>query len=516
MIAALIRDNVPFLGTLALASIAFLAIALFVERTAQRTARRLSAASRHTILFAALLVPPVFIGVTAWIPQSSTPAIAGAPAIVTTQIAAAASESKPLDLAIALTAIWLLGVLLSLVRSARSALHWRSVREFADEKEGFAVSHECAEPMVIGIVRPTIVLPAYDYIETLTQEELETVFAHERAHIARRDNLIALIVQMICAFFWFDPLHRIARRRLMALRERACDEAVLERGCDPDSYLAALARSCEAPFRSSAVACMSRLQLRERMELIMTYESRRRFPARIVQLGIGLAIAIAAVAFAVLTPSPNLTAAEAKTARALGEAVDFEVSAYQGPNMSTKVHIKSSVFTGVVNFTSAPDLRTLTTTAGTRTYKWTIQLNSDGSGSTNMDVTEGESLVTTSVKTFAAPTFTTVPPAPPRPGVQRLDPTMKAPKVISGVEPIYPGEEKKNGISGVVILELTIKEDGSVSDVRVIKPVSVGLDQAAVDAVRQWRFQPATKDGKPVEVLFNITINFKLPEAETL
>jgi len=514
MIATLIRDNVSFLGTLALASVAFLAIAQLVERLA----RQLSASSRHTILFAALLVPPLFIGASAWIPQSLTPAIAAAPAIVTTQVAAVASESKPFDLAIALVAIWLLGALLSLVRSARSALHWRSVREFADEKDGFAVSHECAEPMVIGIVRPTIVLPAYDYIETLAQEELETVFAHERAHIARRDNLIALIVQLICAFFWFDPLHRIARRRLMALRERACDEAVLERGCDADSYLAALARSCEAPFRSSAVACMSRLQLRERMEWIMTYESHRRFPARIVQLGIGLAIAIAAVAFALLAPSPNLTAAEVETAKALGEAEQFEVRAMHIDGIS-RVVIKSDVFTGFVKFDFKPDVRTTTTTAGNRTYKWTIQLNSDGSGSATMDVTEGESLVATSVKTFTAPTealSSSAPPAPPRPGAQRIDSTMTAPKVISRVEPVYPEAAKKSRLSGVVILEMTIKEDGSVSDVRVVKPLPLGLDQAALDAVRQWRFEPAMKDGKPIEVIFNITMNFKLDEPEAL
>lgn len=513
MISSLIRDNVSFAGSLALASIGFLAIALLVERMVGR----LSAASRHTIVFASLLVPPVFIGATAWIPDASvSPSPAASLAVATTGLTAAAPETRAFDVAIAVVAIWLLGALLSLVRSARNALHWRSVREFADEKEGFAVSHECAEPMVIGIVKPTIILPAFDYLDNLTQEELETVFAHERAHITRRDNLIALIVQLICAFFWFDPLHRIARRRLMALRERACDEAVLEHGCDADAYLAALARSCEAPFRSSAVACMSRLQLRERMEWIMSYESRRRFSTRIVQLGIGLAIAIAAVAFALLAPSPNLTAAEVKTAKALGEAVDFEVSAYHGPSTSTKVRIRSAVFTGVVDFPSGPDLRTLSTTVGNRTYKWTIQLHSDGSGSTNMDVIEGESLVTTSVKTFAAPALSAVPPAPPRPGAQRIDSTMIPPRVITRVEPVYPEMAKKSGLSGVVILELIIKEDGSVSDVRVVKPLPLGLDQAALDAVRQWTFKPAMKDGQPIEVLFNITINFKLDDSEAL
>lgn len=514
MIASLIRDNVSFLGTLALASIAFLSMALLVERLA----RRLSAASRHTILLAALLVPPAFLAATA-IPHSSAGPPVAAPALVTAQIAAVASEGNSSDLAILCFSLWLLGVVLSLVRSARNAMHWRSVREFADEKDGFAVSHECAEPMVIGIVKPTIVLPAFDYVEKLTQAELETVFAHERAHITRRDNLIALIVQLICAFFWFDPLHHIARRRLMALRERACDEVVLERGCDADAYLVALAHTCEAPFRSSAVACMSRLQLRERMDSIMSYGSHRHLPARVVRLAVGLAIAVAAIAFALLAPSPNLIAAEATAARTMGEAVDFEARAVRIDGKSTVV-IKSDAFTGFVKFDSKPDVRTLTASAGNRIYKWTIHLNGDGSGNATMDITEGASIVSTSVKTFAAATealTAAVPPPPPRPGEPRkLDGTMTPPKVISRVEPVYPEEAKKDRISGIVILALTITEDGSVSELRVVKALPHGLDRAAVEAVSQWKFEPARREGKPVEATFNVTINFKLDETHAL
>ncbi|HXA17943.1 MAG TPA: energy transducer TonB [Thermoanaerobaculia bacterium] len=87
---------------------------------------------------------------------------------------------------------------------------------------------------------------------------------------------------------------------------------------------------------------------------------------------------------------------------------------------------------------------------------------------------------------------------------------VKAPVVINRVEPIYPEEARKARIMGIVIVKAVISRDGVVKDVQVLKPLPFGLDQAAVDAVKQWTFKPATLDGKPVDVFFNLTINFKL------
>jgi TonB family protein len=93
---------------------------------------------------------------------------------------------------------------------------------------------------------------------------------------------------------------------------------------------------------------------------------------------------------------------------------------------------------------------------------------------------------------------------------QRIEPPIQAPVVTSRVEPHYPDEYRRAGVSGIAILEAALSETGAVENVGVIKSIAPGLDMAAVEAVRQWKFQPATRDGKPVPVLFNLTINFKL------
>ena len=92
----------------------------------------------------------------------------------------------------------------------------------------------------------------------------------------------------------------------------------------------------------------------------------------------------------------------------------------------------------------------------------------------------------------------------------RVGGDVKAPVVITRVEPMYPEEARRNHVAGIVIVEAVIDRNGDVGDVRVLKPLPFGLDQAAVDAVKQWKFRPGTLAGEPVDVLFNLTINFKL------
>jgi TonB family protein len=85
-----------------------------------------------------------------------------------------------------------------------------------------------------------------------------------------------------------------------------------------------------------------------------------------------------------------------------------------------------------------------------------------------------------------------------------------APVALTRVEPRYPEHLRQMRVSGLVILELAIAETGALEHIGVLKSVAADMDIAAIQAVRQWTFQPATLDGKPVPVLFNVSVNFKL------
>lgn len=87
---------------------------------------------------------------------------------------------------------------------------------------------------------------------------------------------------------------------------------------------------------------------------------------------------------------------------------------------------------------------------------------------------------------------------------------VKAPEKLVAPQPVYTEIARKARIQGVVIVQAIIDREGNVTNVKVLKGLPMGLEEAAVDAIKQWKFKPATLNGKPVTVYFNLTVNFKL------
>jgi TonB family protein len=84
------------------------------------------------------------------------------------------------------------------------------------------------------------------------------------------------------------------------------------------------------------------------------------------------------------------------------------------------------------------------------------------------------------------------------------------PSVIHEVRPDYTDDARRQGIEGEVVLEIVVRRDGTVGDVRVLEGLRGGLDRRAIDAVRQWRFSPARRYGSPVDVIVEVAVEFKL------
>lgn len=89
----------------------------------------------------------------------------------------------------------------------------------------------------------------------------------------------------------------------------------------------------------------------------------------------------------------------------------------------------------------------------------------------------------------------------------RVGGQIKPPTKIKDVKPIYPAIARSARVSGIVIIEATIGPDGKVIDAKVLRSVPL-LDQAALDAVQQWEYQPTLLNGVPVPVVVTVTINF--------
>ena len=572
----------PFLTALIVTAVAVTALALAFSYW-----RRAASADRYLVLSIALMAPLIAAGLSATPIPASVRALLGpdstaarsAPTIQRLEVASVATPSS--EVACILFMIWVAGVLAFAVLATRQAARWRNVARRSlpvtdprvpAMRTPVTTSPAAAEPMVVGVVRPSIVLPP-DYIDALDEDELRAVFTHELEHVRRRDNLHAVLHEIVTALFWFEPLHWIARRRLLELRERACDERVLAAGCHPRHYVSALAKSCHVAVESAAIACMSGFHIRERIESIMSYSSRRTQFVSAVSvrtLSIGLAILVAG-GFAMTAPSPSFAAEGTWRLTA-------EVHPVAGGEMQVLVTVFSPENVIVSrNRTTARSGVPLDMTSSYGRYVFKINVNPPSDkypGDAILEVREGETVVhrasgTVTMETAERTVSLNIKDASLKdfvsafslmsgrkiivdPSLQgtvsidvtdtpwdialgeaiaplglvaetrgneihivaakapRLDMnTMTPPKVLTRVEPIYPPEAREAKVGGVVVVEALVDETGVVRETRLVKSQPMGLGEAAVTAVRQWTFTPAMKDGNPIAVMFNVTINFK-------
>lgn len=194
-----------------------------------------------------------------------------APAMVTVSMSIFTRTSVTAGLA----ALWLIGVV---AMAAWWGVRWLRLRAILHAAVPLSVnaplpvksSNSVIEPGLIGIWRPVLLLP--EGIDArLSREEMAAILSHELCHMKRRDNLTAAIHMLVEAAFWFYPLIWWLGARLIAERERACDEAVLAAGNAPEVYAESILKTCRFYIQSplTCAAGVSGADLRKRVEEIM-------------------------------------------------------------------------------------------------------------------------------------------------------------------------------------------------------------------------------------------------------
>jgi TonB family protein len=95
-------------------------------------------------------------------------------------------------------------------------------------------------------------------------------------------------------------------------------------------------------------------------------------------------------------------------------------------------------------------------------------------------------------------------------GVFRVGGGVSAPQVVFKVDPEYSEQARKAKYQGTVVLNLVVQKDGSVRDIKILQPLGLGLDEKAIEAVKQWRFKPGQRNGESVDVAAIIEVTFRL------
>ena len=496
--------------------------------------RQAAAALRHTVWTLAicglLLLPVLEAVLPAWSLPAPTHAAISSPApqgVVKVRPLPMPQNpvQPPLSLPLALGAVWMAGTLLCLVRWTRALRDVARIRRRATPVTGGAagtllrelpgspvellISDREISPMTAGIWRPAILLPVG--ASNWPLERLRVVLLHELAHISRRDCLTQAVAEFACSIYWPQPLAWVARWRIRVEQERASDDLVLRAGSTASDYAAnllALAGSHQSRELFPAAAGMARCsRLEDRVRAILNPHLDRRAVSRPAALAGCLIAACLVVPVSAMRPQAGNartvsgTVYDAEKAR-VPEAKVILANADTGEKLTASTD-------QVGDFSFGP--------LGDGSYRLEVNargfvpavrmLKVEGTHRLRLDITLelGQVMETMVVrgKGSAAPA-----PAPPR--RIRVGGNVTPAKVVHQVRPEYPEAVRSRGIQGDVVVRTVILMDGTLSPPAVLSSPDPLLSQAAIDALRQWRYAPALLNGKPLEAVTTITINFEL------
>jgi TonB family protein len=478
--------------------------------------RRSSAASRHllwTLALAASLLLPVLTRVTpVWsAPVRTSPAAAPRAAASVPLTVPAPPAGPPAGW---IPRIWLAGAALVLGRFLLGVgrVWLRTNRSMPMSLAGVPVARARLldagpgrMPMTWGWFRPVVLLPSE--AAAWPPDRLRAVLAHEMAHVERRDWLTLTLAELAAAFYWFHPLIWLAALRLRRERERACDDAVLAGGITPSGYAADLlevARTLSAGSRLPAPAMARPSSLESRLRAVLDPGLRRGPVSRLIA---SLAVCAALLALVPLASLRLLGQAGALS----GGVYDFSGGAV--PEARITVVNNDTGFSQTI--ASGPDGAFSFSQLAAGRYQ--VKVTRPGFAAylresvpipSTLDVVLSlgqisESLVVSGKRTQAVP---------PNPGPRRVrvGGSVQAAKLLDGPRPTYPPHAEQTGVQGRVLLQAVIRTDGTIGGLSVLSSRDTELTASAMEAVRQWRYQPTLLNGQPVEVITTISVSYSL------
>ena len=426
----------------------------------------------HLLLAACLLLPAV----RPWKPQIVT----GTVDITSTVLAVGRNTAparwwpSPAEAALALLAAGVLARLVflgaGLARLARYKRHsvlLEPVPSWGAEA-GIYLSADVRGPVTFGVRNPVILLPAG--FPELDAPKQDAILCHEVLHVRRRDWVFTMTEELIRAVFWFHPAIWWLLGEIGLAREQAVDREAVEMTREREQYLDALLAMAGAATLDLAPAplFLRKRHLRHRVASIVkaAHVSRTRLVS-------AMAAGLGALAIACWFVSGAIPLAAAP------QAVAAQTSAPPSAAALPAAPVTAPVLT-------ARETPVPTPPAARQT-----------------DAPPPEIPENRMVEPFPAT------PPESMPLRIRVGGNVQQTKLIAQPRPIYPPAAKAVGLQGVVHLQATIAEDGTIRRLDLLSGHPI-LAEAAMAAVQNWVYQPTLLNGSPVEVITQIDVNFTL------
>ena len=403
----------------------------------------------------------------------------------------------------------------------------RSGRAHAAE---IRVSRTISGPVTAGILRPAVLVPS-GFLEDVAAEDLEAVLAHELAHVRRWDFAKNLVYEAVSIAVAWHPVVWMTRARVAESREMVCDAMAAEAVAGNESYARSLLRLAAlvadgGPAKTLHAIGIFDANSFERRVMNLT---KRRVEMRLVQR-IGTVAACAVMVLATCAAAlalrievgPEMQAVAAASGEGdplkvgVGslKSIDRKMPVYPAEAKAKKNAIDGPVELAVVigkdgaveSIHVQKSLRAdydRSALDAVKDWRWEPYL-------LNGEPTEVETTITVNYsmgqqEDEAEPLIQKVMASAP--GTPN-----RFPKVISQVDAEYPVQARadKHPLNGAVVVGVTVGADGAVKETHIVHSLRADFDESAQTAVRQYRFEPALADGKPVEAKIQIEVDFRI------
>jgi TonB family protein len=426
---------------------------------------------------------------------------------------------------------------------------------------GAAIRHTTlvAQPVTFGLRQPLVLLP-----DRLRHESIEirrAVVGHELVHVKRRDWTWLVLEEVAVSLFWFHPAVWWLVSQVQLAREEVVDEIAILLTGRRKAYIKALLAFADSTSVLPIAAFARRRHLFRRIALVSKEDVMS--SRRIVASCAAMALVVAAGSWYTVSALPLRRAPQVWTQKEPGSLERSAHTVTPENPIPRRVHAEDPIVPDVPGVNGGTLIVKVTIDVlGRVAEARATELAIRGAG-LNVNVAGDEMVgeIDRSVRGLQAEPAAAVRQAvpayvdaalasvrqwrydPPAKGpltfdvavrigaapeimrfsragqapasgapensdiALRVGGAIKTPTKIRDVRPVYPPIARAAHVSGVVILETKIGADGGIEDARVLRSIPL-LDEAALDAVKQWKFEPTLLNGKPVPVIMTTTISF--------
>jgi TonB family protein len=427
-------------------------------------------------------------------------------------------------------------------RAVEPALGFEDLQQTIGAFAPIRWSAEATHPVTFGVVRPIVVLPYV--IKSVDAAAQRAVVAHELHHVKRRDWLWTIVEEIVRSVFWFHPAMWWLISRVQLARETVVDELSILTTNARRAYLDTLLAFADDTGLRSTTAFSARRHLFHRVMLLSKEGGMSSI--RVATASCVLMVALAGGSLEAVhafplhvaqgqIPPPPPPPPQAQTAAAYCVVAHHYLEIVQNDTTLTTDERLETIRKGIAVVDRALDIDPQYVSA--LAYKNVflhLQANlTEEPRERDRLLREADSLRAEAIKLRKLgvqdpvdPSAPPPPPPPPPPGgadmvfvpkaVQhtgdasnpvRIGGDIKQPLKIRDVRLMYPPIARDAGVSGVVVVEVLIDSAGDVAEAHILRSIPL-LDQAALDAVKQWRFVPTLVNGEPRAAIMTVTVNF--------